>query len=113
MANPRYNKQVTNRRGAMGGGMMRKMYSKGTNGNGKPVSKSKNPGLAKMAKTEKGKAVVKKFGYNPNRMVANKGGRAKFGSGSPKTITGMKPTLGLKKTEEYKKKLKEKNKGKK
>ena len=44
MANPRYNKQVTNRRGAMGGGRMkkmgggmtRKMYSKGSgNGNGK------------------------------------------------------------------------------
>ena len=40
MANPRYNKQVTNRRGAMaggrmkkmGGGMTRKMYSKGSNG---------------------------------------------------------------------------------
>ena len=37
MANPRYNQQVTNRRGAMkggrmnkmGGGMTRKMYSKG------------------------------------------------------------------------------------
>jgi hypothetical protein len=75
MANPRFNKQTTNRRGAMGGGMMkRSMYSKGTNG--KPVSKSKNPGLAKMAKSEKGKKVVKKFGYNPNRMVAKKGGKA-------------------------------------
>ena len=39
MANPRYNNQVTNRRGAMGGGRMkkmgggmtRKMYSKGSN----------------------------------------------------------------------------------
>ena len=29
MANPRFNKQVTNRRGAMGGGMMkRSMYKK-------------------------------------------------------------------------------------
>ena len=43
MANPRFNKQVANRRGAMGGGRMkkmgggmtRKMYSKGSNGNGK------------------------------------------------------------------------------
>ena len=43
MANPRFNKQTTNRRGAMGGGRMkkmgggmtRKMYSKGSNGNGK------------------------------------------------------------------------------
>ena len=81
MANPRYNKQVTNRRGAMaggrmkkmGGGMTRKMYSAG---NGKPVSKSKNPGLAKMAKSEKGAAAVKKMGFNPKRMVAKKGGRA-------------------------------------
>ena len=46
MANPRYSK-VANRRGAMGGGMMkRSMYSKGTNG--KPISKSKNPGLVKL-----------------------------------------------------------------
>ena len=82
MANPRFNKQVANRRGAMGGGRMkkmgggmtRKMYSKGSNG--KPVSKSKNPGLAKMAKSPKGKAAVKKMGFNPNRMVAKKGGRA-------------------------------------
>ena len=29
-----------------------------------------------MAKSEKGKKVVKKFGYNPNRMVAKKGGKA-------------------------------------
>ena len=106
MANRRFNTQT--RKAAMGGGMMRKMYSKGTNGNGKPgegpkdmgspktksissdgkrrrmkfggngkpVSKSKNPGLAKMAKSPKGKAAVKKMGFNPNRMVAKKGGRA-------------------------------------
>ena len=61
----------------MGGGMMgRRMgYSQGSN-NGKPVSRSKNPGLLKMSKSEKGKAVVKKFGYNPNRIVAKKGGKA-------------------------------------
>tara|TARA_R110002072_G_scaffold118799_1_gene251357 strand:+ start:250 stop:414 length:165 start_codon:yes stop_codon:yes gene_type:complete len=29
MANPRHNKQTTNRRGAMGGGMMRKKYLTG------------------------------------------------------------------------------------
>ncbi len=60
----------------MGGGMMgRRMgYSQGSNG--KPVSRSKNPGLLKMSKSEKGKAVVKKFGYNPNRIVAKKGGKA-------------------------------------
>jgi hypothetical protein len=60
----------------MGGGFMgRRMgYSQGSNG--KPVSRSKNPGLLKMSKSEKGKAVVKKFGYNPNRIVAKKGGKA-------------------------------------
>ncbi len=60
----------------MGGGFMgRRMgYSQGSNG--KPVSKSKNPGLLKMSKSEKGKAIVKKFGYNPNRIVAKKGGKA-------------------------------------
>ena len=72
MSNRRFNKQT--RKAAMGGGMMRKMYSKGTNGNGKPVSKSKNPGLAKMAKTEKGKKVVAKMGFNPDRITAKDGG---------------------------------------
>ena len=50
MANPRFNKQTTNRRGAMGGGRMkkmgggmtRKMYSKGSNGNGNGNGKAKN-----------------------------------------------------------------------
>jgi len=60
MANPRYNQQVTNRRGAMGGGMMKKpMMQKG--GNVKKIEKAfkpkkklkkvdskKNPGLAKL-----------------------------------------------------------------
>ena len=72
MPNKRYNKQVP---GFMKGGRVKKMG--GGSANGKPVSKSKNPGLAKMAKSEKGKKVVKKFGYNPNRMVAKKGGRAR------------------------------------
>ena len=71
MPNKRYNKQVP---GFMKGGRVKKM--KGGSMKGKPVSKSKNPGLAKMAKTAKGKAAVKKMGFNPNRMVAKKGGRA-------------------------------------
>ena len=71
MPNKRYNKQVP---GFMKGGRVKKM--KGGSANGKPVSKSKNPGLAKMAKSAKGKAAVKKMGFNPNRMVAKKGGRA-------------------------------------
>ena len=44
---------------------------------GKPISKSKNKGLAKMAKTAKGKEAVAKMGFNPNRMVAKKGGRGR------------------------------------
>ena len=42
---------------------------------GKPISKSKNKGLAKLAK--KKPVLAKKFGYNPNRMVAKKGGSAR------------------------------------
>ena len=41
----------------------------------KAISKSKNPGLAKLA--QKKPELAKKFGYNPNRMVAKKGGRVK------------------------------------
>ena len=49
MANPRFNKQTTNRRGAMGGGRMKKMgggmmkrsmYSKGSNGKKKNKKKA-------------------------------------------------------------------------
>ena len=44
---------------------------------GKPISKSKNKGLAKLAKSgAQGKALARKFGYNPDRMVARKGGKA-------------------------------------
>ena len=42
---------------------------------GKAISKSKNPGLAKLAK--KKPELAKKFGYNPNRIVAKKGGKVK------------------------------------
>ena len=44
---------------------------------GKPISKSKQKGLAKLAKSAP--EVAKKMGYNPNRMVAKKGGKAKKG----------------------------------
>ena len=46
MANPRHNKQSTNRRGAMGGGMMKRTGYK--SGSLKNVDKNKNPGLAKL-----------------------------------------------------------------
>ena len=40
---------------------------------GKPISKSQNKGLAKLAK--KKPELAKKFGYNPKRIVAKKGGK--------------------------------------
>ena len=78
MANPRYNKQVTSRRGAMGGGMMKKpMMKKGGDvkkiektfkpkTNLKKVDAKKNPGLAKLPPR-----VRNKMGYMKD------GGRAK------------------------------------
>ena len=42
---------------------------------GKPISKSKQKGLAKLAK--KKPELAKKFGYNPKRMGAKTGGKAK------------------------------------
>ena len=101
MANRRYNTQIKpSRMNAMGGGMMRKMYSKGS-GNGN--SKKGDLGM---------QSVIHGLDNNPDITKADP--KAKFiAKNKPKTITGMKPTLGLKKTEEYKKKLKEKNKGKK
>ena len=71
MPNKRHNKQVP---GFKIGGRVAKMG--GGSANGKPISKSKNAGLAKMAKSPKGKEAVKKMGFNPNRMIARKGGRA-------------------------------------
>ena len=61
----------------MGGGFAgRRMgYSKGSNG--KPISRSKNPGILAMSKTAKGRKVVKeRFKFNPNRIVAKKGGKS-------------------------------------
>jgi len=61
------------RKKMMGGGMSnRMMYKDGTS---KPISKSKNPGLLAMSKTAKGKEAVKKMKFNPNRIVAKKGGK--------------------------------------
>ena len=54
MANPRFNTQTTNRRGAMGGGMMKRgMYKKGTPENGEKAKngngmKKKYKGFSKL-----------------------------------------------------------------
>ena len=61
------------RKKMMGGGMSNRMMYK--NGTSKPISKSKNPGLLAMSKTAKGKEAVKKMKFNPNRIVAKKGGK--------------------------------------
>ena len=79
---PKINKKIADiqdraRVKKMGGGMMgRRMgYSQGSNG--KPISRSKNPGILAMSKTAKGRKVVKeRFKFNPDRIVAKKGGKA-------------------------------------
>ena len=43
----------------------------------KAVSRSRNPGLTKMMKSEKGKQAVAKMGFDTDRTVAMKGGRMK------------------------------------
>jgi len=55
----------------MPGMMKRPMYKSGS----KPISKSKQKGLAKLAKAKPD--LAKKFGYDPNRMTAKKGGYMK------------------------------------
>jgi hypothetical protein len=79
MANPRYNQQVTNRRGAMvggrmkkmGGGMTRKMYSKG---NPKPDfldidgDKNKTEPMKQAAKQAKSSRMMAKKGSIPPQL---------------------------------------------
>ena len=70
MANPRYNTQTTNRRGAMGGGRMKKMgggmtrnmYSKGSKDLGRANMKKGSipPQLEKFVMAKKKKAKMKK-----------------------------------------------------
>ena len=53
----------------------------------KPISKSENKGLAKLAK--KKPELAKKFGYDPNRMTAKTGGRMKLKGGGCAQIKGF------------------------
>ncbi len=57
------------------GGRMGLKFGGGADMGKKPISKSKNPGLLAMSKTAKGKEAVKKMKFNPNRIVAKKGGK--------------------------------------
>ena len=62
--------------GKKDGGRMGLKFGGGADMGKKPISRSKNPGLLAMSKTAKGKEAVKKMKFNPNRIVAKKGGKA-------------------------------------
>ena len=71
MANPRYNTQVTNRRGLKSGGAL------------KPVDKKKNPGLAKLPTHVRNKMGYMKDGGRVSKKVKirNKASKKMFGGG--------------------------------
>ena len=76
MANPRYNTQTTNRRGAMGGGRMKKM------GGGmmkRPMMKNGGSGKLKMVTNKKGEIVPFYAADGVGKM--KKGGIAKLNPG--------------------------------
>ena len=79
MANPRFNKQVANRRGAMGGGRMKKMgggmtrrmYSKGAKPDFLDIDKdgNKDESMKQAAKQAKGsRTMAKKGGKIPPQL---------------------------------------------
>ena len=89
MANPRYNQQVTNRRGAMGGGMMkRKMLNSGTKPDFLYIDKDKNF-------KESMKSAAKSMKKNP-MMKANKKEKAAIKKGVGKLNEGLKKFLAKK-----------------
>jgi|TARA_B100000900_G_scaffold285076_1_gene244303 hypothetical protein len=97
MANPRYNQQVTNRRGAMnggrmkkmGGGMMkRKMLKSGSKPDFLDLDKDKN-------RTESMKSAAKSMKKNP-MMKANKKEKAGMKSGAGKLNEGLRKFLAKK-----------------
>tara|TARA_R100001443_G_scaffold94692_1_gene101214 strand:- start:176 stop:478 length:303 start_codon:yes stop_codon:yes gene_type:complete len=97
MANPRYNQQVTNRRGAMnggrmkkmGGGMMkRKMLKSGSKPDFLDLDKDKN-------RTESMKSAAKSMKKNP-MMKANKKEKAGMKRGTGKLNEGLRKFLAKK-----------------
>ena len=89
MANPRYNQQVTNRRGAMGGGMMkRKMLKSGSKPDFLDLDKDKN-------RTESMKSAVKSMKKNP-MMKADKTEQKAMKSGVGKLNKGLRKFLAKK-----------------
>ena len=69
MANPRYNQQVTNRRGAMGGGMMMKKPMMKVGGDVKKIKKAFGPGSTNPKKSP-GKKNLKKVDAKKNPGLA-------------------------------------------
>ena len=69
MANSRYNTQTTNRRGAMGGGMMMKKPMMKVGGDGKKIKKAFGPGSTNPKKSP-GKKNLKKVDAKKNPGLA-------------------------------------------
>ena len=91
MANPRYNTQTTNRRGAMGGGRMKKM------GGGmmkRPMMKNVGSGKLKMVTNKEGKKVPFYAADGVGKM--KKGGIAKLNPGLKAYMMKKKKKKGKK-----------------
>ena len=91
MANPRYNTQTTNRRGAMGGGRMKKM------GGGmmkRPMMKNGGSGKLKMVTNKEGKKVPFYAADGVGKM--KKGGIAKLNPGRKAYMMKKKKKKGKK-----------------
>ena len=107
MANPRYNTQTTNRRGAMGGGMMRKRpgYS-----SGKKVVKARDinkSGSIEGWETARAKGMAKGMGAT---FKAKSGGRAGYKGGrrvgGGKSMGNLPTPIRLSLVEKAKQKMK-------
>ena len=91
MANPRYNTQTTNRRGAMGGGRMKKM------GGGmmkRPMMQNGGSGKLKMVTNKEGKKVPFYAADGVGKM--KKGGIAKLNPGLKAYMMKKKKKTGKK-----------------
>ena len=91
MANPRYNTQTTNRRGAMGGGRMKKL------GGGmmkRPMMKNGGSGKLKMVTNKEGKKVPFYAADGVGKM--KKGGIAKLNPGLKAYMMKKKKKKGKK-----------------
>ena len=100
MANPRYNTQTTNRRGAMGGGRMKKM------GGGmmkRPMMKNGGSGKLKMVTNKEGKKVPFYAADGVGKM--KKGGIAKLNPGLKAYMMKKKKKKGKRNLKAEKKRI--------